>query len=569
MAATYGSPPIQLIPFLLIFAVEKATKDCRKMISMYKKRQVLHYYIVNGYKAKRIHGIMRAEGCQCPAINTIKKIIRRYQSLLDTEGQEAADRYARSEDKFRTPIRRRTKLDKTACDFIEQCIQENKDKVADNNRKQCKDSLMVWRILREQMGYDISYSSVTAYTRDYIARAEPAKPQKSIECFVRQYHPAGKECQFDWGDVKLKIHGQAITVRMAVFTLPHSNHRMAYLFIREHTLAFKESHRCYFHDIGRIPQQMVYDNMRVAVKAFVGINEKEPTDALLDLSNFYRFEYRFCNAYSGNEKGNVEESVKVVRKEAFSVRDSFESLSEAQEYLYCVCRKMNGSGKSAATSDIVRLAQEDFAAMRPCKEDFACFLIERRKVNNYSVITVDNAYYSVPDRLTMQWVSIRDYTNKVEVLEDGVVVATHEKIGVGQWHIVLDHYLDTLSYKPGALKNAEALRQAPEELRKVFDDGFSDAPKDFIDLLKFARENKKTYEDIAEGFERLRKNKVKHITLNVMMSALLGGEPSESTKQILFAQDSSGIEVYAQQGLASLDAIMTGQTLNSSCHATM
>ena len=60
------------------------------------------------------------------------------------------------------------------------------------------------------------------------------------ECYIRLYHPAGEECQFDWGDVKLKIGSRAVTVRMAVFTLPHSNYRKAYLFIREHTLAFKE-----------------------------------------------------------------------------------------------------------------------------------------------------------------------------------------------------------------------------------------------------------------------------------------------------------------------------------------
>ena len=70
---------------------------------------------------------------------------------------------------------------------------------------------------------------------------------------------------------------------------------------------------------------MVYDNMKVAVKSFVG-TEKKPTEALLDLSSFYGFEYRFCNARSGNEKGNVEESVKVVRKEVFSVCDKFSSL---------------------------------------------------------------------------------------------------------------------------------------------------------------------------------------------------------------------------------------------------
>ncbi len=106
------------------------------------------------------------------------------------------------------------------------------------------------------------------------------EPAKSRECFIHQYHPAGEECQFDWGDVKLKIHGRRLTVRMTVFTLPHSNHRTAYLFLRENTLAFMESHRNYFHDIGRIPKRMVYDDI---VEAYNSLKESHVHNATLQL----------------------------------------------------------------------------------------------------------------------------------------------------------------------------------------------------------------------------------------------------------------------------------------------
>ncbi len=122
--------------------------------------------------------------------------------------------------------------------------------------------------------------------------------------------------------------------------------------------------------------RMVYDNMRVAVKSFVG-SEKHPTDALLELAGFYAFDFRFCNARRGNEKGTVEETVKVLRKEAFSVRDHFDTLEEAQAYLDKVCERMNKTGKSRATAEIARLAEEDFAAMRPCTDDFGCFQMGR------------------------------------------------------------------------------------------------------------------------------------------------------------------------------------------------
>ena len=41
-----------------------------------------------------------------------------------------------------------------------------------------------------------------------------------------------------------------------------------------------ESHRNFFRDIHGVPGMMVYDNMRVAVKAFVE-KDKLPTDSLL------------------------------------------------------------------------------------------------------------------------------------------------------------------------------------------------------------------------------------------------------------------------------------------------
>lgn len=46
---------------------------------------------------------------------------------------------------------------------------------------------------------------------------------------------------------------------------------------------------------------MVYDNMRVAVKDFVG-TDKTPTEALSRMCAFYRFDFRFCNARAGWEK---------------------------------------------------------------------------------------------------------------------------------------------------------------------------------------------------------------------------------------------------------------------------
>ncbi len=517
------------------------------MISMYSKKEVLTYHIVFGWGAKKIHSEMVREGKYPPSRNAIRKLLNKYDAALESGGKEAAEEYFRTKDAFNTPVREHYKLDAQARAYIEFCIRQNERKKQENNRKQCIDMQKVWEILHDDMGYDICYSTVTVYAREYrVSLAGGAT--KVHECFVRQWHPAGEECQFDWGEVKLVIGGRRMKLRMAAFVLPHSNHRRGYLFIREHTLAFQEAHRDYFRDIGHVPRRMVYDNMKVAVKSFVG-SEKQPTDALLELSAFYKLEFRFCNARRGNEKGTVKETVKVLRKEAFSVRDHFDSLEEAQAYLDKVCERLNGTGRGKAAAEVARLAEEDFAAMRPCTDDFGCFQLVERKVNNYGVITMEKAFYSVPDRLTLKTVMVRDYTNKVEVLEGGTVVAVHEKVPAGEWKLTLEHNLTTLSHKPGAVRNAETLRQAPEGIRRVFCGVFEKCPKDFVELLLFAKGRGLTYEDVTDSYDRLKKSRVREVTLTLMKAALVPEKSCTLAATVMLQQDGGAIERRAEEGL--------------------
>lgn len=534
---------------------------------MYRRKEIINYFITYGYGAKKIRSVMIAEGKDAPSRNTIRKYLKHYKAILSSNGRKAAADYVRHGEKFHTPERHRTKLDDTAREFIESRIDINESERSTSLHKQRTGMFKVWRTLCGEMGYGISYSTVTAYAREY--RARRYGPKKGKECFIKQYHPAGEECQFDWGDVCLVIHGHSMKLRMAAFVLPHSNHRRGYLFLCENTLAFQEAHRDYFHDIGRLPVRMVYDNMKVAVKSFVG-TEKEPTDALLDLSNHYGLQWRFCNIRSGNEKGNVEETVKALRSEAFSMRREFDSIEEAQRWLDSVCERINREGLSPSTADVAKLAAEDFAAMRPCTEDFACFRQEQRKVNNLGLITVGNAFYSVPDSLVGETVDVRNYTNKIEVLHGGKVVAEHEKVKAGRSRIVLWHYLRTLGYKPGALRNAEALRQAPDGIRRVFDGSFSETPKDFVVLLVETRNAGMGYGDIIKAYSRLRSCNVKarNITLRLMETVMFGKkEKSDPGKALSLLQDGSAIEANAEKGLASITVLMGGLLNTGGGHA--
>ncbi|MGL4590105.1 MAG: hypothetical protein ACRCUP_07700 [Mycoplasmatales bacterium] len=139
---------------------------------------------------------------------------------------------------------------------------------------------------------------------------------KVKQAYIKRIFNCGKICEFDCGNVTLIIGEKEITIKIAVFCLPFSNYRKAYLYEAENTDAFLDSHMKFFREIGCIPTTIVYDNMRVAIAKFIGKTEKRPTKALSDMASFYGFKFRFCNIYSGNEKGSMEKLVDVIRRKA-------------------------------------------------------------------------------------------------------------------------------------------------------------------------------------------------------------------------------------------------------------
>lgn len=154
------------------------------------------------------------------------------------------------------------------------------------------------------------------YVIIYVARNK-GKGKKSSEAFIRLFYKPGEVVEFDWGEAVLFIDGVKTKFYLAVFTFGHSNGRYAYLFRHNEHSWLSWNHTATFSwDINGVPSLMVYDNMRVAVKSFVG-GEKTPTDSLLRMADFYRFRYRFCNVRAGWEKGHVERSVEFVRRQGF------------------------------------------------------------------------------------------------------------------------------------------------------------------------------------------------------------------------------------------------------------
>ncbi len=448
-----------------------------RLIKLIQKQDILIMHLRDGESQRAIErktGVSR---------KTISKYIKEYEeqrNQLLNEGsmdvKELTDSIV-STPKYDSSNRKKRKLKKELINAIQDHLDDNEKKRQNGQSKIQKKKIDIYEALVAK-GFDISYSSVCNTIRKL--------QDQAAEAFIKAHYELGDVCEFDWGEEKLTIAGKLIRVQIAVFTSAAGNYRYAVLFLKQDTACFLESHAHFFEHLGNVYKLMVYDNTRVAVKRFAGA-EGEPTEALLQLSLYYGFKFRFCNINSGNEKGHVERSVEYVRRKAFSHKDTFDSLEEANEYLSQVCLGLNSKpqkGLDGKTATDILETERPYLLPGAPKYDAA--RITELRVNKYSVVTVDSCYYSVPDKYVGKLVLTKIYSNEIRCFYEGSLIAIHtRKMGLNLWSIKLEHYLNTLKKKPGALASSVALHQANPRLQKIYHQYYTTKERDFIDLIFF------------------------------------------------------------------------------------
>ena len=270
---------------------------------------------------------------------------------------------------------------------------------------------------------------------------------------------------------------------------------------------------------------MVYDNMKVAVARFVSKTEKIPTDDLLKISMYYGFKYRFCNARRGNEKGHVERSVEYIRRKVFSKRDKFKTLEEANKYLEKELKKLNSKKqKRRENKSAKEILKEELPHLTRLMPPYDISRVAELRVNKYSVITVDENKYSVPDSLVGEFVTTKVYPEKILVYHDNTKVAEHiRSFGSHTWNIEINHYLNTLKKKPGAIHRSTAMHQMNPKLQNIYNKYYTENPRDFIDLIELISH---------EGLENIEKSitaleKINPLNINTEKIKLLCNRQEE------------------------------------------
>lgn len=441
------------------------------MINIINKNEVIIRY--RSGESKK--AIAKALGI---ARNTVDKYVNEYNQLQQ-ELSQAVDKtvIAAIQNKIcSAPKRKQANVKKKAFTpeverrFLELLEIDRKRKEVLGTNKQTISAASLTRRLNSE-GYKVSESTILIHFNLY-KNAHP-------ECFIKQWYDYGKRAEYDFHQIKVKVAGLVKVFHQVTISLPKSNYIFGMLYKNENIKTVLDSIIRFINHCGGVFEEMVFDNMSTVVKRIIKPNDKEYTDDIIKLSTYYGFKINTCNIKSGNEKGHVENSGKLVRKELFSLNYEFES----EEALYDYYNKELAEYNKKALKEFE--IEKKALKTKPAHDYLICDFA-RCSVNSYSLVTIGNNFYSVPDKYVGKEVIANIFSDRVVLFDKDHQIASHiKKEGFQEYSIEINHYLNTFLKKPGALKNSLALKQAPDTLKHIFYEDYNMNAKKFIeDLIK-------------------------------------------------------------------------------------
>ena len=223
-------------------------------------------------------------------------------------------------------------------------------------RKQRHTAKRVYDRLVGERGYEGSYSPVRRFVADWRRSRASGGGEGYLEL---EWAPGS--CQVDFGNFRAVVAGEALDLKLLVLTLPHSNERQCVALRSETSERLCAGLGEVFGRWGRAPRVMVLDNATEAGRRLRGTVVE--SRLFSQFRGHYRFEARFCNPYSGNEKGSVENAVGFLRRNLLVPVPSVGSMAELNAMLADGCARLRGSSSCRDGRPAAEALQEDLAGM--------------------------------------------------------------------------------------------------------------------------------------------------------------------------------------------------------------
>ncbi|HMM53253.1 MAG TPA: IS21 family transposase, partial [Burkholderiaceae bacterium] len=216
----------------------------------------------------------------------------------------------------------------------------------------------------------------------------------------------------------------------------------------------------------------IYDNMKTAVDKVKKGKGRVVNARFAAMSAHYLFDPDFCNVASGWEKGRVEKNVQDSRRRVWieAARQRFGSFDELNAWLAVRCRALWQEIRHPEHGQfsVAEMLEHELPQLMPMPEPFDGYVENPARVSSTCLVTVLRNRYSVPCELAGHMVSTRLYPNRVVVVAEDKIVASHARLSDrGQTSYDWQHYIPLVQRKPGVLRNGAPFADMPAPLRSL------------------------------------------------------------------------------------------------------
>jgi transposase len=350
------------------------------------------------------------------------------------------------------PERERPKL-AAAIPFIDAVLMADR-KV---RRKQRHTARRIFHRLRRELP-EIAVAESTV--REYVRTKKIEMGLTGREVFIPQSYAWGSEGQVDWYEAYAEIDGEEAKMNIFCLRSMASGGAFHRAYPRATQQAFLEAHELAFAHFGGEFKVLRYDNLKSAVQKILRGHQREETARFIAFRSHWGYESEFCNPASGNEKGGVEGEGGQFRRNRLVPVPKVRNLEELNQLLLAGCREDEGrviEGRSQTVGAAMIAEREHLLPL--VQEGFDLASRHAPVVDASSCVKVLTNFYSAPLAVGIK-VEAKVYASYVEIWHRARLIARHERsFERFQKVLELDHYLDALVKKPGALAGSTPLEQ--------------------------------------------------------------------------------------------------------------
>ena len=326
-------------------------------------------------------------------------------------------------------------------------------------RKQRHTARRIYVRLRQEMPeHPIAESTV----RQYVRERKKTLGLVAQETFVPQHYVYGREAQVDWYEAEADLDGERVKLEVFSMRSMASGAVFHRAYRRGTQQAFLEAHELAFQRFGGVFERLKYDNLASAVRKVLRGRQREETRRFVAFRSHWGYESIFCipGKEGAHEKGGVEGEVGYFRRNHWVPIPEARDLADLNRQILAACQEDEGRRIDGHEEAIGAAMVLERSHLRPLAGDgFDLAEWKFPVVSKMGTVKVGTNRYSVPlPPGTTARTKVTSTT--VEVWDGQRIVACHERCYERQREILdLEHYLDILGRKPGAMAGSKPLEQ--------------------------------------------------------------------------------------------------------------